>query len=192
MLMDNKFFTMIKPYLNYIDEGKLYKQPFRILYQVIAAVMLLVPFALLYQLIDMGIFKHGTAGMIVAFILIWLVVAAAGWFSFQLWWERAGQLSQTSQQGDDFVATPVVSNLLQTFGEWLGSYMAVVGFLATLIAMIFMGNTAGLGVIPGISGGNGLWGLISFPIAGFITIVVFRWLAEMMRALVAIANNTRK
>lgn len=192
MLMDNKFFTMIKPYLNYIDEGKLYKQPFRILYQVIAVVMLLVPFALLYQLIDMGIFKHGTAGMIVAFILIWLVVAAAGWFSFQLWWERAGQLSQTSQQGDDFVATPVVSNLLQTFGEWLGSYMAVVGFLATLIAMIFMGNTAGLGVIPGISGGNGLWGLISFPIAGFITIVVFRWLAEMMRALVAIANNTRK
>lgn len=192
MLMDNKFFTLIKPYLNYIDEGKLYKQPFRILYQVIAVVMLLVPFALLYQLIDMGIFKHGTAGMIVAFILIWLVVAAAGWFSFQLWWERAGQLSQTSQQGDDFVATPVVSNLLQTFGEWLGSYMAVVGFLATLIAMIFMGNTAGLGVIPGIGGGNGLWGLISFPIAGFITIVVFRWLAEMMRALVAIANNTRK
>lgn len=192
MLMDNKFFTMIKPYLNYIDEGKLYKQPFRILYQVIAVVMLLAPFALLYQLIDTGIFKHGTAGMIVAFILIWLVVTAAGWFSFQLWWERAGQLSQTSQEGDDFVATPVVSNLLQTFGEWLGSYMAVVGFLATLIAMIFMGNTAGLGLIPGISGGNGLWGLISFPIAGFITIIVFRWLAEMMRALVAIANNTRK
>lgn len=190
--MDNKFFTLIKPYLNYIDEGRLYKQPFRILYQVIAVLMLLAPFALLYQLIETGIFKYGTAGMIVAFILIWLVVAAAGWFSFQLWWERAGQLSRTSQVGDDFVATPVVSNLLQTFGEWLGSYMAVVGFLSTLIAMIFMGSTSDLGVIPGIGARNGLMGLIYFPVAGFIIIVVFRWLAETMRALVAIANNTRK
>lgn len=192
MLMDNKFFTLIKPYLRYIDDGNLYKQPFRILYQIIAIVMLLVPFWLLYQLIDLGVFKHGTAGMVVAFILIWIVVAGAGWFSFQLWWERSGQLTQTSQSGDDFVATPVLSNLLQTFGEWLGSYMAAVGFLATLIAMIFMGNTSGLGMIPGLGGANGIMGLVYFPIAGFITVVVFRWLAEMMRALVAIANNTRK
>ena len=189
--MDNKFFTLIKPYLNYIDDGKLYKQPFRILYQIIAVVMLLAPFWVLYQFVEMGIFTHGTAGMIVAFILIWIVIAAAGWFSFQLWWDRAGQLTRTSHEGDDFVATPVLSNLLQTFGEWLGSYVAVVGFLATLIAMIFMGNTAGMGVIPGLKG-EGILGLIYYPIAGFITIVVFRWLAETMRALVAIANNTRK
>lgn len=190
--MDNKFFTLIKPYLDYIDAGKLYKQPFRILYQVIAILMLIFPFGLLYKLIDTGIFKYGTAGMILGFILIWLIIAGAGWFSFQLWWNRAGQITQTSQVGDDFVATPVLSNLVQTFGEWLGSYIAVVGFLSTLIAMIFMGDTSSLGVIPGIGGGNGLLGLLYFPIAGFIIIVVFRWLAELMRALVAIANNTRK
>lgn len=189
--MDNKFFTLIKPYLNYIDDGKLYKQPFKILYQIIAVIMLLLPFALLYQLIQSGIFKYGTGGMIFAFILIWLVVAAAGWFSFQLWWERAGQLKQTSETGDDFVATPVVSNLLQTFGEWLGSYMAVVGFLVTLIALLFMGSTADVSVVPGIPS-QGIWGLVYFPVSGFVILVLFRWLAETMRALVAIANNTRK
>ncbi len=189
--MENKFFTLIKPYLSYIDDGKLYKQPFKILYQIIAVIMLLVPFVLLYQLIDSGVFKYGTGGMICAFILIWLVITAAGWLSFQLWWNRATQLKTTSVEGDDFVATPVVSNLLQTFGEWLGSYIAVVGFLATLIALLFMGGTSGLDFIPGIQS-QGIWGLVYFPVAGFVIIVFFRWMAELMRALVAIANNTRK
>lgn len=187
--MENKFFTFVKPYLNYIDSGKLYKQPFRILYQVIAILMLLVPFVVLYQLIDTGLFKFGTGGMICGALLIWLIIAAAGWLSFQLWWNRAAQLKMTSVEGDDFVATPVLSNLLQTFGEWLGSYIAIVGFLATLLALIFMGGN--LSVIPGW-GGYGALGLILFPIYGFVIIVVFRWMAEMMRALVAIANNTRK
>ncbi|MCH5305036.1 MAG: hypothetical protein J1E79_00995 [Rikenella sp.] len=188
--MENKFFSLIKPYLSYIDSGKLYKQPFRILYQAIAILMLLFPLAVLFQLLNTGFFKHATGGMIFGAILIWLVLAAAGCLSFQLWWNRAAQLKQTSTEGDDFVATPVLSNLIQTFGEWLGSYIAAVGFAVTLLALIFTnGNT---GFIPGMGKGLGWLGLLLFPIYGFITVVLFRWFAEAMRALVAIANNTRK
>ncbi|MDE5944046.1 MAG: hypothetical protein K2G93_00455 [Rikenella sp.] len=188
--MENKFFTFIKPYLNYIDSGKLYKQPFRILYQVIAILMLLIPFAALYQLIDSGLFRFAPGRMIFGMILIWLVIAAAGWLSFQLWWNRAAQLKETSTEGDDFVATPVLSNLVQTFGEWFGSYIAGVGFILTLLALIFLGGN--MNFIPGMGRGLGWLGLILFPVYGFVVIIVFRWIAETMRALVAIANNTRK
>lgn len=190
MLMDNKFFTLIKPYLDYIDAGKLYKQPFRILYQAIAILMLLLPLAILFQIIDSGLLKGATGSMIFGVILIWLIIAAAGWFSFQLWWNRAAQLKQTSTEGDDFVATPVLSNLVQTFGEWLGSYIAAVGFILTFLSMIFLGGDPSF--IPGMGHGFGWLGLVLFPIYGFVIIVIFRWLAETMRALVAIANNTRK
>lgn len=188
--MNSKFFTFIQPYLNYIDGGKLYKQPFRILYQVIAVLMLLFPFFFLYQLIDSGLMDGAPANIVVAAILIWIIIDVAGWLSFQLWWMRALQLNQTSREGDDFIATPVLSNLLQTLGEWLGSYMAIVGFLITLIGLIFMGEAMSIvNLIVPVMGG---WGLIYFPVAGFIIIVIFRGIAEMIRALVAIANNTRK
>ena len=190
--MENKFFSLIKPYLSYIDSGKLYKQPFRILYQTIAILMLLFPLAGLFQLIITGSFEYVTGDIILCIIMIWLVFAAAGWFSFQLWWNRAAQLKQTSTEGDDFVATPVLSNLIQTFGEWFGSYIAAVGFAVTLLALIFTadGDIDYIPFIPDMML-NGLH-LLLFPIYGFITVVLFRWFAEGMRALVAIANNTRK
>ncbi len=187
--MNEKLFTYIKPYLDYIDAGKLYKQPFCILYRVIAVLMGLFPLYLLYAAIDMGIFSTG-AKMIIAFILIWVVLAAAGCLSFQLWWDRSNKVQQTSSAGDDFTATPVGSHLIQTGGEWLGSYMAVVGFCVSLIGWIFLGSGMSIPGIPALN--MGLMGLVYFPIAGFLTIVASRFVAELCRALVAIANNTRK
>lgn len=187
--MKEKLFTCIKPYLDYIDAGKLYKQPFCILYRVIAVLLGLFPLYLLYAAIDMGVFRSG-AKMLIAFILIWLVLAVAGYLSFQLWWDRSEKVQQTSSTGDDFTATPVVSHLIQTSGEWLGSYMAVVGFCVSLIGWIFLGSDMSIPGIPALN--MGLMGLIYFPIAGFLTIVISRFTAELCRALVSIANNTRK
>lgn len=191
-MFDNKFFTMIRPYLNYIDAGKLYKQPFKILYMIIAVLMLIMPFVMLYRMIDGHVFSM-TAGLAIAAILIWIVFAAAGWFSFQLWWNRADDVQQTSHEGDEFVATPVISHLIQTTGEWFGSYLAGVGFLMTLISWLLGGGDGMNYLMYSIAGTPGSpLDIIRFPIIGFLIIVFSRWIAEMIRALVAIANNTKR
>lgn len=187
--MGGKFFTFIKPYLNYIDAGKLYKQPFKILYLIIAVLMLLFPLYALYELFSS--MRGASAGLVMIGIVAWLIIAGAGWFSFQFWWNRAGQISDTSKEGDEFVATPVISTLIQNTGEWFGSYLAVVGFLFCLLSVFIGGANAGfLYRLTGMH--TDVWGLISMPIAGFLIIVGSRWIAEMYRALVSIANNTKK
>ncbi len=188
--MEGKFFTFLKPYLDYIDAGKLFKQPFRVLYLVIAVALLLFPVYLLCAAIADKMFSYMSGGQIFVFLILWLIIAAAGWLSFQLWFNRSKKLQETSNMGDDFIATPVLTHFIQTWGEWLGSYVGIVGFLVTLFNLLAKG--AGEYLFP-IGGPIGSWqGLIAFPVAGLLIVIVFRCIAELIRALVAIANNTKK
>ena len=188
--------TFIEPYLSYIDSGKLYRKPFSWLYLALAAVNAVLPFYLLYKAIDSGLMKYAEAKFIFAFIFAWLFVVAACWVGVQIWWNRKDKVLATSQEGADFPATPVIAHLVQTFGEWLGSLVAIVGFGVSLCAIIFLGSEArelsnALGGFMNFSG-IGFWGLILNPVWGFLIIVVFRFFAEICRALAAIANNTKK
>lgn len=191
--MENKFFTLIKPALNYIDKGNFFRQPFSWLYTIIAVLSLLVPFYLLYQAIDSNIFK-APAKFIIVFILIWFVIAFVSWLSFQLWWDRKSKVSKTTEEGEEFIATPVFSHLIQTFGECLGMWVGIVGFAFALIATIILGSegaylarTLGMGFLS-----TGAANIILMPIYGFLIIVFFRFAAEIFRALTSIANTAKK
>lgn len=191
--MDNKFFTFIRPYLDFIDSGKLFRKPFGWLYTLLALVNLFIPFLVLYQAIDNRIFR-APAKYIFVFIIVWLVIAFVCWIGFQLWWDRKDKVNLTSSEDDDFIATPVFSHFLQTMGEWLGTFVGVVGFIFTLLATIFLGRDAyalsrqlGFGRMD-----MGIIAIILMPIYGFLIIVVTRFLAEQFRALASIANNTKK
>ena len=188
-----KFLTFIDPYLSYIDSGKLYRKPFSWLYMALAAVNALMPFYLLYVVIDSGMLKDVPAKFIFAFILAWLFVVAACWVGVQIWWNRKDKVMETSQDNADFPATPVISHLIQTSGEWLGSFVAIVGFGISLCGIIFLGSDAReLAGVLDFGLDVGFRGLILNPIGGFVIIIVFRFLAELCRALAAIANNTKK
>lgn len=67
--------------------------------------------------------------LILAFILIWIIVAGLGWISFQLWWDRKDKVSTSSDEKDQFVATPVFSHFIQTMGEWLCVWIGIGGCL---------------------------------------------------------------
>ncbi|MDR2651062.1 MAG: hypothetical protein LBC68_01930 [Prevotellaceae bacterium] len=187
--MDNKFFTFIKPYLSFIDSGKLYRKPFYWLYVVLAAANLLFPFYVLYEAIDSRMFSMGDAKFIFAFILIWLVMLAAAWVGFQIWWDRKDKVQNTTSEGADFPATPVISHLIQTIGECVGAWVAIVGFGSSLFTWILLGSGGWYNELP-LSGG--FWGIIIFPVVGFLIIVFTRFVAEQIRALASIANNTKK
>ena len=190
------FLTFIEPFLSYIDSGKLFRKPFSWLYLAFAALNALLPFYLLAKAIDSGILRQAPAKFIFAFIFAWLFVVIACWVGFQIWWNRKDKVLETSQEGADFPATPVIAHLIQTFGEWLGSIVAIVGFGVSLCAIIFLGSDAGelsyaLGGFSSIAG-LGVLGLVLNPIWGFMIMVGFRFFAEIFRALASIANNTKK
>jgi hypothetical protein len=91
----------------------------------------------------------------------------------------------------------VFAHFIQTFGEWIGTWIGIVGFFVALLAILGSDAvyltaailTAAIGV-PFIQ--SGIASIILIPIYGFLIVVGSRFLAEMCRALASIANNTKK
>lgn len=191
--MDIKFFSFIKPYLSFIDNGHLYRKPFSWLYAILAIINLILPLYVFYMAVDNRIFDS-PAKFFIVFLLMWIIIAFASWVSFQLWWDRKSKIIDTSIEGDEFVATPVFSHLIQTLGEWLGTWIGIVGFGTALLTTIILGDEGsnlsreiGFGFLE-----TGWLFIVLMPIYGFLIIVATRFLAEQFRALASIANNTRK
>jgi hypothetical protein len=191
----NKLSSFFDPFFAYIDTGKIFRKPFSWLYGLIAVLNAVFPFIILYWIIDSGLFSMLAAKQIFGIILLWLVMLAAGWFSFQLWWNRLAKVSQLTCDNADFAVTPAFAHLLQTFGEWLGSYIAIVGTFSALFSWLLIDPSI-LGHLFKISGFGiftlGISGIFIAPIYGFLVFVSFRFAAEVARALASIANNTKK
>jgi hypothetical protein len=145
-----------------------------------------------FQIVDQigTVFKRNEmigGNTIVALILFSLMALLLGTFNFLLWWSRLMDLKTLFKVQDKFVATPVASHFIQTLGESLGLTVSLWGFFAALIYFtchITLGqfglNLTGLGVIS-----------IFLPfLVGFIIMFVFRIMAELLKAVVVIANGT--
>jgi hypothetical protein len=190
--MDNKFFTFIRPYLGYIDSGKMFRQPIGYVYLALAIINALLPLYIMYQAADHNVFD-APAKVVVVFLILWLIIAAAGWVSFQIWWDRKSKVNETSSEGDEFVAIPVYSHFVQTAGEWAGTWFAVVGFFFGIFTeLVEESRMIGSYIPGGFLRGGGIESAIISVIAGYLIIVLSRAAAEMLRAIVSIANNTRK
>ena len=186
-LAGSPFFTFSRPYLEFIGKEKL----FGLVYIVMAVINLIIPFVTLYQVIDSGFFRYG-AKYVFAFIFTWLVIVFACWIGFQLWWDR--RKKATDSGSSEFIAIPNFSDILQTFGEWLGTLIGIIGAGGGLIAFIFLGNDLnylfqiiGLGFMR-----FGVAVIIIGPVIGFFIIIIFRFFAELLRVMAALANNTKE
>jgi hypothetical protein len=186
-MAESPFFNFSKPYLDFIGKGKV----FSLVYIVMAVINLILPFVIIYIVIDSGFFSLG-AKYVFAFIFSWLVIVFACWIGFQIWWDRRTKVSDIA--ASEFVATPVFSEILQTFGEWLGTLLGIIGFGVGLIATIALGGEArylfsaiGMGSL-----GLGAMVIVVGPVIGFFIIIIFRFIAEQLRILAALANNTKE
>lgn len=195
--MESFFFTFLKPFLDYIDEGHFFRKPFNWIYTGIAILNLILPIALLFGIIkkinEFGIGVYLPTSVIIILILSWIIIAISGWINFQIWWTRKSTVLEITQEGDDFVAMPVVSHFIQTLGESLGIWIAIVGFGVSLIVSIILGNEVGelsrlLGIDSFLS--ISIYMIILAPIKGFLIIVISRFIAESIRALATIANKS--
>jgi hypothetical protein len=180
------FFTFSGPYLDFLDKGKI----FNFIYIVMAVANLIIPFVVLYQVIDSGFFSYG-AKYVFAFIFIWLSLVFSCWIGFQLWWNRRKKVINIGSS--EFIATPIFSELLQTFGEWLGTMVGITGALGGLLASIFLGKDVNY-LFRAIGMGFMQYGVLSVvigPVIGFFIIIIFRFFAEQLRLLASLVNNTK-
>jgi hypothetical protein len=113
-----------------------------------------------------------------------------------LWWNRKTKITFSSDDNAEFVATPAFSHLIQTLGEWFGTWVGLVGFGFALFTTIisrdgfyFVYYQFG---IPMQYLGSGWAAVFLMPIYGFLIIVLTRFLSEQIKALSAIVNNTKK
>lgn len=195
--MDNKFFSFSAPYLSFIDQGHMFRKPFSWLYALIAILNLLLPLVIIYEIINRGFFETETKTAF-TILIVWAVIAFAGWISFQLWWDRKTKITYSSDQNAEFVATPVFAHLIQTFGEWVGTWIGLVGFSFALLTTIFLGQEANYLIyefslpVVGEYLRSGAINIILMPLYGFLIIVLSRFVAEQIKALSAIANNTKQ
>ena len=188
--MNSKFFTFIAPFLRSIDSGRLFRKPFSWLYVIIAFVHLLIPVIAFVRMEDSNFFEYYAA----AASMILVVITFTCWISFQIWWNRRKSILEVSSDGDDFVATPVFAHFIQTTGESIGTFLAVGGTLSSLVAFIIIGRQ-GFDYLENFGGDlfeAGAAVILLFPVYGYLTILVTRYFAELIRALASIANNTKK
>lgn len=126
---------------------------------------------------------------IVGIILYSFMVILVGILNFLLWWSRFLDLKTLIRVQDKFVVTPIAAHFLQTIGESLGITVCLWGFFAELIRQtchITVGQF-GLSYTQ-----FGIFSIFIPIVAGFLIAFVFRIVAELLKAVVVIANNTGK
>lgn len=182
---DNKILNFLDPVLKYIDSGAFFRQPFKWLYILIGVLNISLPISFIGTLSDAWDYLSGSSRF--AAVIILLITIALAFIGFLVWYKRSMTLKQDAGVSSRFIAIPVVANMLQTIGEWLGIIIGVGGFAIILIALIFGGEELRYVIGSRVS----FLAVIACPIIGYITIVLFRFLAESCLALASIANSAK-
>lgn len=180
-----KLFNSIDAALKYVDSGNFFRHPFKWLYYILGALNIFIPISLIKATSDYSHYLSGKA--MTCMILLIIISIPFAFFAAMLWIKRGNNFNNDASHGSRFIAIPLVANLIQTTGEWLGYFMGVGGFISVLLALLFGGKELEY-VIPG---SINFASLIVMPIIGFLIILVFRFLAESWLALASIANHTR-
>jgi len=188
---ENKFFSFSRPYLTFIDKSKIYS----IIYFVMSVINLIIPFVILYQIIDSHAFQYAAqygAKYVFAIVLSWIVIVFACWIGFQLWWNRRKKVVEL--ETSEFSSIMIFSEIMQAFGEWIGTLIGIIGAGAGLIAFIFLGNNMNelfrmidmnsLAIGPAI--------ILVGPIVGFIIIIFSRFFAELLKLFAALVVHARE
>jgi len=193
-MMNFKFCTFIEPLLKTIDSGVFFKKVFALIYAIFGIFSLITP---LYFLLPIIKYKVLSSGFKIAFsvIIIWIIFAFICWIGFQIWWNRKKQLKNLCSKNSKFIAVPLLSHFIKTFGEIFGFTFGILGFIVSIFyTLVFSGLGSyyfmSLPFYNFIS--SGVVSIIMFPFYGFIIIAISRAFGELLEATSIIANNTSK
>ncbi|MDE6369647.1 MAG: hypothetical protein K2K94_10470, partial [Muribaculaceae bacterium] len=180
-----KILNLIDPALKYIDSGSFFRQPFKWLYYVLGILNILIPIWLINITSDIA--KYASGKIVTCLVLLIIISVPLAFFGAMIWIKRGNNLNNDASNNSRFIAIPILANLIQTMGEWLGYMIGVGGFIAVLLLLLFGGGELSYYLPVGASFAM----LIVYPIIGFLIILVARFIAENFLAIASIANNTQ-
>lgn len=178
--------AILKPLFDYIDSGKLFRQPIQWLYYaqgVVFAIFMLYSISLTSYM-----FKIGGIAIVVAVFIIILMIALSA-FSVLYWFKRGNDVGIDTPKGARFVAIPVIANIVRCFGEYVGIVMAVSGVFIGVFAGIFWLFSKELQYIMDICP---FILIVVGPVVGYLHLLFNRFISEMMLAIASIANDTHE
>lgn len=174
MNTDNIFFNLCHPILDKLSDGKTLKLGFRIYFYVFGVLAMLAGLFAGFQLLD--------ADINLWTIILFLAFSFTGWMIFQICWYRAKSIKNVPDS--EYVVSAIFSIFIRSIGEIAATIFVVVGFVSGLVALLsdVRNEIAEAGPVAMVVG----------PIAGFLVIALFYFIAERLSALPAIAVNTSK
>ena len=130
--------------LSLIDNGKFFIIPMKWIYKILSVLIFIVPIIVLYkiiQLFDTGIFEYmggwNKFVAVVVCVLFFVSVLALAYVNFRFWQSRCKKIDHVVKVGDQVVAVPLYSNLLQNIGEVWGINIAIVGPVFYFLAFFY-------------------------------------------------------
>ena len=186
------------------DNGSFFRKPWRTIYIIVSVLVGVMGITACVALIGGGAYgcygaykmkayAYGVQGMEVAillagaFLIVGLLVA-------RIWWLRSTDIESHTEGHKVFIAGPIVAHVVRTWGETMGTasgLWGVLSFLAMWPAAQLLGSIPGLGPWLMNYVQPSFYAALLAPVVAFITIMITRWIAEVIEVIFAIANNTR-
>jgi hypothetical protein len=189
-IQGNKLIGFIKPVLDLIDNGVIYRKGFWVLYLLHAVASLLIPLFLLAFAIAIDIFKYQSFGIAFCLVLMWLSIAFSCWLGFQVFWNRMEKIDALFKKDCDFVAIPLIADYIKTAGEFIG--VVAVSSVPCFILLGIVASDIAKSAIPNINTGvTVVFTPIFVAIWGYLIMLVAKFCAESITAFASIANNTK-
>lgn len=183
------FHLAIAPLIRKFDNGSFFLLTAITIIDILAFSFLLYQPIQAYYTYKDKLFEGATASAKSVGFIIAIVVLIFAIFTFGYWMKRIRRLKQLFNPNDEFVVIPLGSYLFQWLGEWLSLLLLIGGIIAIVLSFVTVGSSSFLlNLISGYGWNAGIIAIIASPIIVFL----FRIIAEKVRALTAIANNTSR
>ena len=181
------FYAVLVPIVRSFDNGKFFLYTAKTIIDIIVTTFLLSqPCQAYYLFKEKGLQGLSSAEKTVEliFAIVWLIIAI---FSFGYWMKRIRDLDKMYNPNDKFVVIPLGTYLFQWLGEWLALMLTVGSIFAIIVSLANVHTSSFILSLISLYGWSG--GIIAILVSIMI-VFVFRLIAEKVRALAAIANNT--
>lgn len=185
-----------------LDNGKMFIKPIKWLYVLYGVFAFIIPILATYGIFDSDlgrIMDYGNGWekcMFVLFLLLFIVfMYVSAYIIFKFWMSRKEHIDQVVKVGDNIVATPLVADHIQCFGEAMGVYIGVVAPFAICLFYLFA-------LLSGFDGfyKDGIFikvllgcilAILALVILAWFIVFIAHYISEQIRLKANMANDLR-
>ena len=183
------FHIAIAPLVRSFDNGSFFLNTAIVIIDILVSSFLLAQPIMAYCTFKDKDLSSATSSEKSIELIITIIFLIFAIFTFGYWMKRIRNLKHLFNPNDEFVVIPMGSYLFQWIGEWLSLLLLIGGIVGIVLSLITIGSSS---FLLNLFSAYGMKGGIIAIIACPMVVFIFRIIAEKVRALTAIANNTSR